>query len=136
MKTARLLPFVFLAACGGTAQEPAITQVPAEVAPPVETPAISEPPAPPPDPTRLSGLNPREVQELIGEPSLVRRDANVQAMLFENHDCVFEVIFYEPTEDDHFEAKETNARTRRGTDVDQTECLIKVLPNGQWLDRQ
>lgn len=138
MRLIRFAPFILLAACGGT-QEPAATQTPAEVVAPAEEAApLVEQPAPPepPNPARLTGLNPKEVQALIGEPSLVRRDANVQVMLFENHDCVFEVIFYEPSENEHFEAKETNARTRRGTDIDRTECLVKVLPNGLWLDQQ
>tara|TARA_R110002096_G_scaffold9468_2_gene37374 strand:- start:654 stop:1067 length:414 start_codon:yes stop_codon:yes gene_type:complete len=137
MKIIRLIPFILLAACGNTAQPPAGTQAPTKVIVPEEAQTIAEKPVlPPPDPARLVGLNPREVQALIGEPSLVRRDANVQAMLFESGDCVFEVIFYEPTENDHFAATETNARTYRGTDIERAICLVQILPNGQWLDQQ
>lgn len=137
MKILRFMPFILLAACGNTAQPPAVTQTPTEVIVPAETLPVAEKPVlPPPDPARLTGLNPREVQALIGEPSLVRRDANVQAMLFEKGDCVFEIIFYEPSENDHFAATETNARTHRGSDIDRALCLVQILPNGQWLDQQ
>ena len=87
----------------------------------------------PPDPTRLVGLNPAEVQSLMGAPSLVRRDANVQMMLFENGDCVFEVVFYEPSPDEYFTATTINARTTSGTDIDQTACLTDILPDGLWI---
>ncbi len=137
MRLFKLAPLALLAACGGTTTEPAVTQVPAETIEPEIAPTEVEQPAPPPPSAeRLQGLNPGEVQALIGAPSLVRRDANVQAMLFENSECVFEVIFYEPSEDDHFAVTETNARTLQGTDVDRSECLQKILPNSQWLDQQ
>ncbi|MEX0300621.1 MAG: hypothetical protein AB3N28_16220 [Kordiimonas sp.] len=137
MKLIKLAPLALLAACGGTTTEPSATQTPVETVVPEPVPAeIAQPAPPPPNAERLRGLNPREVQALMGEPSLGRRDANVQAMLFETNACVFEVIFYEPSDDQHFEATETNARTRRGSDVDRTECLMKILPNSRWLDQQ
>ena len=100
---------------------------------PVDTPPVEEM-ALPPDPTRLTGLNPAEIQALLGAPTLVRRDANVQMMLFENGNCVFEVVFLEPTPSEHFKAAATNARTTNGTDMNQSKCLADLLPMGQWLD--
>jgi len=99
------------------------------------TPAIEETPVlVPPEPDRLMGLNPKQVQALMGEPSLVRRDASVQIMLFETPSCVFEIVFYEPNPDAHFLTDQLNARSRSGTDIDLQACLVSLLPNGQWLD--
>jgi len=142
MRFLRLTPVLLLAACmgaGAPAPIPTTTPEPEAEAPaiaPVETALVaSEAPAlPMPEPARLSGLNPREVQALMGEPSLVRRDANVQIMLFETQACVFEIVFYEPNLDAHFHADHLNARSPGGTDIDLQACLVEVLPNGQWLD--
>lgn len=133
-----LVPALMLTACMG-ARAPAPAPVPELVATPEEAPAapveeaaIVAPPPPPPEPARLEGLNPIEVQALMGEPSLVRRDAHVQVMLFEAQACVFEVIFYEPSPDAHFRVDTLNARDRRGLDTDLQTCLMQVLPDGQW----
>lgn len=134
MQLIRLTPLVLLSACmAGETPPPEPVQVSLEPEP-IVTEEVAPPP-PPPDPARLDGLNPAEVQGLLGEPTLVRRDNNVQIMLFENGDCVFEVIFYEPTTEDHFHARAMNARSRSGLDVDLGECLMKVLPDGKWLDQ-
>jgi len=142
MRFLRLAPVLLLAACMGAeapAPAPATISEPEAEAPaaaPIETaPVVLETPAlPMPEPMRLPGLNPKEVQALMGEPSFVRRDANVQIMLFETHACVFEIIFYEPNPDAHFHADHLNARSPGGADIDLQTCLIEVLPNGQWLD--
>ena len=140
----KLAPLFLLAGCMGASSAPAPSTPSPEVAAPeiaaiqtgAETPLpIAEPPPPPaPEPNRLSGLNPKQVQALMGPPSLVRRDGAVQVMLFETSACVFEIIFYEPTPDTHFRAEQINARSRTGTDTNVQTCLIGVLPSGQWLD--
>lgn len=135
-----------LAACMGTAApepqqtsnaplpppETAASPAPVEAAPVVEE--TTAPPPPPPEPARLTGLTPAEVQAIMGEPSFVRRDENVQTMLYENADCVFEIIFVEPTSDHHFQAQDMNARTKAGNGTDLAACLTAQLPNGTWLD--
>ncbi len=87
-----------------------------------------------PDANMLIGQTPRIVQNAIGEPSLVRRDGNVQIILYKKPECVFEVIFYEPSENDHFTATDINARTADGKDTDIDLCLNNILPAGSTLD--
>ncbi len=123
---------VALSACGPT-PEPEV-QVPAPVA---EEAPIAEAPVAKPEPPkveRLMGLNPREVQALMGEPGLVRRDNDVQVMLFEGPSCVLEVVFYEPDPGEYFQAKYMAARTRTGVETDTDSCLALLLPEGNWPD--
>ncbi len=58
----------------------------------------------------------------------------MQVMLFENTGCVFEVVFYEPTQGEYFEARHIAARTRKGNNVDIDACLASHLPGGHWPD--
>jgi len=138
MRWLKLAPLVFVGACAAPiTQPPEVT--PPEPAPapvPVETAPLQEEAVrlPDPEPGRLSGLNPAQVQALVGEPALVRRDGHVQIMLFETPSCVLEIIFYEANPDAHFIVDQLNARNRRGQDVDIQTCLVNILPNGQWLD--
>lgn len=120
-----------LAACSTA---PAPTPI-AEPAPPpepvVETPAIE--PAPEPEPLivdlgRLQNQTPADVVAYLGAPTLVRRDDNVQIMIFEAERCVVEVIFYEPDNGDYFRAEWLNARLRTGQDTDVETCTR------QWLE--
>jgi len=141
MRLLKLTPLFMLGACMGAATpEPTTTQSPEAKASPVmvavETPTVFEErhTLPAPEPGRLTGLNPKQVQAIMGDPSLVRRDGNVQIMLFETQSCVFEIIFYEPNLDAHFIANHMNARNRSGIDIDLQTCLVNLLPQGQWLD--
>ena len=139
MRTLRFLPLLLLAACAapGSIPPPASQPVAVAVAPaPVEILPVEEEAAPIklPEPDRLAGLNPKQVQALVGEPSLVRRDGAVQVMLFESATCVLEIIFYEANPDAHFIASQLNARNRTGTETELQACLVNLLPNGQWLD--
>jgi hypothetical protein len=139
--TAAAASLFLLSACMGAASEPpAPVATPEPVAPApvvVETPAVVEeapPPLPAPEPDRLLGLTPSAVQAIMGEPSFVRRDDRMQSMLFEAGDCVFELIFMEPSSDLHFEVKKLSARAKTGAPTDTQACLVRQLPNGQWLD--
>jgi len=141
MRYIKLMPLLLLGACMGADTVPTeiVTTPEPETAPVIaatKSPVIIEeaPPPPVPEPSRLSGLNPKEVQALVGDPSLVRRDQNVQIMLFENRNCVFEIIFYEPDLNAYFRADHINARDRNGADMDLQSCLISILPGGRWLD--
>ncbi len=139
------MPFFLLSACMGINASPDTSAAPQPG--PVDTPTVTQdsikPPGPSPQklvslppvkPSRLKGLNPKQVQALVGPPSLVRRDGPVQVMLFETKSCVFEVIFFEPQAGAYFRAQQVQARTLRGHDTDAAACLARVLPNGQWLD--
>jgi hypothetical protein len=140
--TIKLIPLLLLGGCmGATSPAPIPPAAPMAPAPtfapatePTAAPRPAPAPLPAPKPSRLSGLNPKQVQALMGTPSLVRRDGAMQVMLFEQGPCVFEIIFYEPTPDTHFRAEHLNARDRNGTDTDLQTCLVGLLPNGQWLD--
>ncbi len=100
---------------------------------PVE--AIKPQPVPEPEPqpipvdlSRVENQTPADVLSYLGAPSLVRRDENVQVMIFESPSCVVEVIFFEPENGDHFRAHRVNARTRSGQDTDLEACTR------QWLE--
>lgn len=135
------LTFLTLA-CGALAAcMQGTTPPPEPVSPPPEptsvvTPEPATPQQPPADPARLEQATPGTVVSLMGEPSLMRRDGSVQVMLFENHDCVLEVVFMEPGPDAHFEATHITARTRDGQDTDTGQCLAQILPDGVWPDGQ
>jgi len=139
MRPFRLLPLLLLAACAAPGNNPPPASQPVAPAPapvPVETLPIEKEATPIklPEPDRLVGLNPKQVQALVGEPSLVRRDGAVQVMLFETATCVLEIIFYEANPEAHFISNQLNARNRAGTETAPQACLVNLLPNGQWLD--
>lgn len=123
-----------VSACMGTTTQPpqpVTTPAPEPETTPVE---VLAPPPPPPSPDRLDGLTPVDVLALLGEPGLVRRDGKIQVMLFETDDCVLELVFVEPSPDDHFLVTHLDARDRRGAGTDPTACLTQILPEGTWPD--
>lgn len=122
-----------LAACGPETPAPEV-KAPAPVIEPAPQPLAEIHPRDPATPDRLMGQSPRAVQDLMGPPSLVRRDDTVQVMLFENAACVLEVVFFEPDVDAHFEARHIAARTPGGVKVETDECLAAHLPGGHWPD--
>lgn len=131
--SAILLPLL-LAACMGAEEAPpapAIPPAPAEETPPVVVESVPEPePAPAPivvDFARIDGQTPADVLAYIGAPTLVRRDENVQVMIFENSVCVFEVVFYEPNDGDYFRARHYGARNKSGQNVDTEACARSLL---------
>ena len=132
-KCSALLVFGLLAACGPTTPAPEVT-APAPVIDPAPQPLAEIHPREPANPERLMGQSPKAVQDLMGAPSLVRRDDTVQVMLFENTACVLEVAFFEPATDAHFEARHIAARTPGGVKVGTDECLAAHLPGGHWPD--
>ena len=98
-----LILAVLVAACSA-APAPVFTSAPTP--PPVETtvtPTLSEP------------------AETV--PTLLP----VQAMIFETSSCVFEVIFYEPSNGDHFRAEHIDARSRSGNPADVEACVRTLL---------
>lgn len=127
-----------LAACTtAPAPEPAQPD-PAPEPLPVTVPAQSEPVEQAPEPVaaplivnlgRLQDQTPADVIDYMGAPTLVRRDENVQVMIFETPRCVVEVVFYEPDNGDHFRAEWLNARLRNGQDTDVEACTR------EWLEQ-
>lgn len=99
------------------------------VAPAVE--AVPEIPEPAPlvvDLSHVENATPAEVIAYMGAPSLVRRDENVQVMIFEARACVVEIVFYEPENGDHFRSSWVTARTKSGQDTETEGCAR------QWLE--
>jgi len=80
---------------------------------------------PPFDPDRLLGLKPRDVEGVIGEPGLVRKDGPVMVMLFEGSDCVLDVVFRENGAG--HAASSLAARTPHGMDTEVGACLAYLL---------
>lgn len=133
-----ILSASLLAACT-TAPAPEPTQTaPAPEPVPVTEPEQSQPLEPAPEPEadplivnleRMQDQTPADVIAYMGAPTLVRRDENVQVMIFETSRCVVEVVFYEPENGDHFRAEWLNARLRNGQDTDVEACTR------EWLEQ-
>ena len=124
---------ILLSACMGGTEEPPQIQTSAieEAEPTIVQP---EPEIILPDAQILQGHTPKDIQTALGEPTLVRRDGNVQVMLFERTACVLEVIFYEKSADDYFRATDINARSVRGETFEADNCLAIILGSGVSLD--
>ncbi len=126
-----------LAACAsGPTPAPTPEPAPQQVVEPTPqaVPQLPDPPAPESTPIvvdmgRVEGQTPADVLAYLGAPTLVRRDENVQVMIFEADRCVVEVIFYEPENGDHFRADWVSARLRNGQDTDLTTCAR------EWLEQ-
>lgn len=125
----------FVTACGPATTDTPAPEKTAPVMEPEPVPLAELHPRPPADPLRLMGTSPSDVQGLMGNPTLVRRDDMVQVMLYENDGCVFEIVFYEPTPGAYFEARHLAARSRAGDNVDIKACLASHLPGGHWPDQ-
>ncbi len=139
MRPAIAIIFASLLAACTTAPAPEPTQTaPAPEPVPVTEPEQSQPLEPAPEPEaeplivnleRMQDQTPADVIAYMGAPTLVRRDENVQVMIFETPHCVVEVVFYEPENGDHFRAEWLNARLRNGQDTDVEACTR------EWLEQ-
>lgn len=81
------------------------------------------------DPDALLGLEPREIQALLGPVSLKRWEGEGQVMQFTNGQCVMDIYFYESEPGGAFQATYLSARTKAGADIDTVSCLASLLPN-------
>ncbi len=81
------------------------------------------------NPDALLGLEPREIQALLGPVSLKRWEGEGQVMQFTNGQCVMDIYFYESEPGGAFQATYLSARTKTGADVDAASCLASLLPN-------
>lgn len=133
-----LILAVVLTACTTTPVTPPAAPEPAPVVEPEPQPPVGTGPdasttleAAPiiVDISQIQNATPAEVLSYMGTPSLVRRDENVQVMIFETATCVVEVIFYEPDNGDHFRSEWVTARSRGGQDTDTEPCMR------QWLEQ-
>ncbi len=97
---------------------PATPTVVAVVAPP-------PPPPPPPrfDPKSLVGLERNQVALLMGVPSLLRTERNVEVWLYEGVRCVAHLYFYENTETEGYRVRHFETRSRSGELIAARTCL-------------
>lgn len=125
---------VALAACtSAPAPAPAVPAPEPAVEQPVATPVPVEPEIVEPKPlvvdlSHIENATPADVISYMGAPSLVRRDENVQVMIFEAERCVVEIVFYEPEDGDHFRSEWITARLKSGQDMETISCAR------QWLE--
>lgn len=123
-----------LAACGtapapapvAPAPEPAVEETLNAPAPPA--PEVIEPQPLVVDLSHIENATPADVISYMGAPTLVRRDENVQVMIFEAERCVVEVVFYEPDNGEHFRSEWVTARLKSGQETETTACAR------QWLE--
>ncbi len=80
----------------------------------------------------ILGLEPAQVQNLLGPVSLKRWEGEAQVMQFTNAHCVIDIYFYETAPGEAFEASYLNARTTSGSEVGSDLCLASLLPGGVW----
>jgi len=134
-----IIAVLFIPACAAPAGQqgsPAVTNVeqPEALSEEVITPAgeIAVEPVPESLPSHtpgdLIGLEPKEIQGLLGPVSLKRWEGEAQVMQFKGDQCVMDIYFYEAAPGGAFEATYLSARTLNGADVDTASCLTSLLP--------
>lgn len=129
-----LMGACILAACSAPPEPGPVLPQPQPVAEePVAEPAQTEPEVIEPAPlvvdlSHIENATPAEVISYMGAPTLVRRDENVQVMIFEAERCVVEIVFYEPENGDHFRSEWVTARLKSGQDTETIGCAR------QWLE--
>jgi hypothetical protein len=96
-----LLPVLALAACGGAAHPPVVTEaasppVAADSASAAEIAALPIPPSGPVDePGRLKGLSGRQVIQVLGTPGFRRRDNPAEIWQYRTHACTLDLFLYD-----------------------------------------
>lgn len=85
-----------------------------------------------PEPGLLLGLEPRQMQEVLGSPALVRREGAAQVMQFSNGDCALNITFYEESAGGAFRAHHLSSRMTDGREISPQHCLADILPGGQY----
>ncbi len=136
-----ILGLLALGACATTEEPEALAEQQPVVTP---DPVVEEPKIDEPEPeiegpetqalvaSDIIGLEPADVQELLGPVSLKRWEGEVQVMQFSGEHCVIDIYFYETAPGEAFEASYMNARTSSGTEVGSDICLASLLPGGIW----
>ena len=138
-----LLSLLLLACAGGEEAEPATTAAAentaseAEAAAPAEgDPAAAEAAAPelaalPPepviddDPDRLLGLSSVALDDLLGAPKWVRREAPAQIRQYRGNDCVLDAVLYQEADGERVSYVE--ARDGDGNISSARDCLNQLL---------
>ena len=81
------------------------------------------------DPDRLLGLDPTDLESLLGMPELVRQEAPARIWQYRTVGCVLDVVLYDQVEGGPENGRVTyvEARDRKGAKVDTRPCLNEVL---------
>ncbi|HXV73560.1 MAG TPA: hypothetical protein VD713_02405 [Sphingomonadales bacterium] len=75
----------------------------------------------------LLGLEPKEVQALLGEVSFKRWEGAAQMMQFTGDACILDVYFYEEAPGAAFRAAHLAARNSSGETVEAEACFRALL---------
>jgi hypothetical protein len=89
--------------------------------PPPETYETAEPA----DPDAVMGLDRTEVEALLGEPGLVRREAPAEVWQYQSRGCVLDVFLYEASAD--FQVAYLEARDGQAIAATTATCLGAVM---------
>jgi hypothetical protein len=81
--------------------------------------------AEPADPDAVMGLDRTEVEALLGEPGLVRREAPAEVWQYESRGCVLDVFLYEASTD--FQVVYLEARDGQAIAAITATCLGAVM---------
>lgn len=95
---------------------------------PVETPEVKA------EPLEVTGLklgdilqkSPAMIQNKFGEPALIRWDGSMQILQYQGDNCVVDVIFYEATEGEGFNATHLRGRNSNGAQSNGIDCLSLI----------
>lgn len=129
-------PVILLAACAQRPQAPALVETPAaaaDVQKPIEVvhpvPQSAMPPATVKisEPSRLKGLTPLEVKEVLGQPGFLRRDAPAEIWQYRGRGCTLDLFIYDlgtGQKVDHW-AVRSPAR------VNDADCFQQLVSQGQ-----
>ena len=125
-------------AAPASAPAPAVAALPPETSTaPAEAPAtpaaeaVDAPAGPsfqaadPADPDEVMGLARGEVEELLGEPGLVRREAPAEVWQYQSGGCVLDVFLYEASAE--YEVVYLEARTGKALVAATANCLGAVM---------
>jgi hypothetical protein len=81
--------------------------------------------ADPADPDAVMGLDRTEVEALLGEPGLVRREAPAEVWQYQSRGCVLDVFLYEASAD--FQVVYLEARDGEAVAATTANCLGAVM---------
>ncbi len=133
-----ILTAAILSGCAQTRKVPAAadtTEKPAAAASepaPVQETAVPKAPALPEiddDPKQLLKMSRDDLNDLLGQPNLVRRETPAEIWQYRGKDCVLDVFLYNEAgkPDSPFEVVYSEARDLEARKSDQRSCLNQLL---------
>jgi hypothetical protein len=99
--------------------------LPGDAAEGTELPPETYVTAAPADPDAVMGLDRTEVEALLGEPGLVRREAPAEVWQYQSRGCVLDVFLYEASAD--FQVVYLEARDGEAVSATTANCLGAVM---------